>query len=544
MGKITMATIPARSFIIVLGESEVNSPPTSLTPTLVLAVFNTCFGSSFLIGYNLGVLNLPANHIKDFLSETILHMNSSTAHIENRLLNPSFLYAQIGTIFVLAAAIGAFTCGWLAESLGRRNALLFNHVFAILGAAICGPCVMTQQATLLFVGRFLLGINSGISIGVVSIYLTEIAPRDLRGTIGACHQLAATVGIVVAYVLTMTYALNTRTLWPIAVVLGSVPALLSLVLLPFCPESPRFIFMRKNREADARKAFVRFSRMENVETFIGELREEIEVEKNQPEFRFRQLFVQRDLRMPVTIACLVQVFQQLSGINAVISYSSTILRTAGLLDEHIQFCVIAIGMINMIATAVSLPLLERAGRRTLLLWPTVVVGISLVLLTISVNLASQLTNPIAARTMGVLSAVLIFVYVGAFALGLGPIPALIVSEIFRQGPRAAAYSLSQCLQWLSNLLVLCSYPSINDAIGGYSFLPFLVVSVACWIFFFLFMPETRNRTFDEVARDLAFGNIVVGKRTATLFDRTVPVFTKDEDLDRQSTVSACTDVPI
>ncbi|KAA3672725.1 MFS transporter, SP family, solute carrier family 2, member 1, partial [Paragonimus westermani] len=405
-------------------------------------------------------------HIKAFLSETVLHVDMDTAEKQHLLVNPSFLYAQISTTFVVAAALGASGCGWLAESIGRRNALLLNNLFAVLGAGLCAPCVLTKKAALLFVGRFVLGINSGMTIGIASIYLTEIAPRDVRGAIGACHQLATTIGIVVAYLMTMTCTLNTEQLWPIAVVLGSIPAIISLIVLPFCPESPRFLFLKKGQELESRRGFLRLNSKENVETFIGELREEIEVAKNQPEFKFRQLFKQKDLRMPTLIACLIQVLQQLSGINAVITYSSSMLKTAGLPDEYNQFCVITIGACNVLMTMIALPLLERAGRRTLLLWPTVTVGIALLMLTVSVTLATHLTvtAPRAAQIMGIVSALLIFVYMCGFALGLGPVPALIVSEIFRQGPRAAAYSLSQSVQWLSNLLVLCSYPSINVSI--------------------------------------------------------------------------------
>ncbi|CAH8499828.1 unnamed protein product [Schistosoma mattheei] len=288
--------------------------------------------------------------------------------------------------------------------------------------------------------------------------------------------------------------------------------------------------MKKNKEAEARKAFLQLNVKENVDTFIGELRGEIEVAKNQPVFKFTQLFTQKDLRMAVLIACLIQVLQQLSGINAVITYSSLMLELAGIPDMYLQYCVFAIGVLNVIVTVVSLPLIERAGRRTLLLWPTVSLALSLLLLTIFVNLAYS--GPVGARSaMGIISIILILVYICSFALGLGPVPALIVSEIFRQGPRAAAYSLSQSIQWLSNLIVLCSYPVIQKNIGGYSFLPFLVVVVICWIFFFLFMPETKNRTFDDVACDLAFGSIVVGKRTTALEDRNLTVFTKQGNND-------------
>ncbi|CAH8520636.1 Solute carrier 2, facilitated glucose transporter member 4 [Schistosoma haematobium] len=493
-----------------------------ITGKLVLTVIITCIGSSFLIGYNLGVLNLPRKNIETYFNETVVPNTPE--------LDSNFFYTHVSTIFVVAAAIGAFSCGWVADGIGRRNGLLLNNVIGIIGGVIVGPCVLVQQPVLLYVGRFVIGINSGITIGIASLYLTEVAPRDLRGGIGACHQLAVTIGIAFSYFITFSFLLNTKNLWPLAVALGAVPAAMSLVILPFCPESPRFLYMKKNKEAEARKAFLQLNVKENVDTFIGELRGEIEVAKNQPVFKFTQLFTQKDLRMPVLIACLIQVLQQLSGINAVITYSSLMLELAGIPDMYLQYCVFAIGVLNVIVTVVSVPLIERAGRRTLLLWPTVSLALSLLLLTIFVNLAYS--GPVGARSaMGIISIILILVYICSFALGLGPVPALIVSEIFRQSPRAAAYSLSQSIQWLSNLIVLCSYPVIQKNIGGYSFLPFLVVVVICWIFFFLFMPETKNRTFDDVACDLAFGGIVVGKRTTALEDRNLTVFTKQGNND-------------
>lgn len=199
----------------------------------------------------------------------------------------------------------------------RRNGLLVNHIFAILGGMIAWPCVQYSHPVLIYVGRALHGINGGITIGIGSIYLTELAPRELRGAIGACSQLAITLGIVWSYVMTLSKTFGTKDLWPVAVGFNIFPALLSLILLPFCPESPRFLFVGKKNEAAARAAFLRLNSRDSVETFIGELRAETEAEQNQVKFNFTKLFTQRDLRMPVLIACLIQVLQQLSGINAV-----------------------------------------------------------------------------------------------------------------------------------------------------------------------------------------------------------------------------------
>ncbi|VDP96931.1 unnamed protein product [Trichobilharzia regenti] len=199
----------------------------------------------------------------------------------------------------------------------RRNGLLINHFFAITGGILIGPCVVLKQPILLLIGRVVIGINCGITIGVASLYLTEVAPRDLRGGIGACHQLAVTIGIAFAYLITLSHFLNRESLWPIAAALGAVPAAISLILLPMCPESPRFLFLKKHKENEARNAFIKLNIQENVDTFLSELQKENEFAKSQPAFKFQQLFVQKDLRVPIVIACLIQVMQQLSGINAV-----------------------------------------------------------------------------------------------------------------------------------------------------------------------------------------------------------------------------------
>lgn len=194
---------------------------------------------------------------------------------------------------------------------------MLNNVIGIAGSLISSVCVVSGEAALLFVGRALSGINSGISIGVASIYLTEIAPRNLRGVIGACHQLAVTMGILISYVMTLKAVLNTETLWPIAFGIGAIPPVLSLMILPFCPESARFLYLLKHKEEEARSAFQKLNGNQNVDLLIAEMEGEQDAARNQPKFHFIQLFRQKDLRMPITIAVLIQILQQLSGINAV-----------------------------------------------------------------------------------------------------------------------------------------------------------------------------------------------------------------------------------
>ncbi|KAL7061720.1 hypothetical protein AAHC03_0269 [Spirometra sp. Aus1] len=493
----------------------------SFNSPLLFAVFITCFGSSFLIGYNLAIVNNIEYQISEFLQRTIIDVTNPPSWVDS-----SFLFAQVSSILVISAAVGAFLSGWLADAIGRRNTLIANNGLAILGAILSSLCLVADHSALLYVGRVFSGLNSGISIGVASIYLMEIAPRKNRGCIGACHQLAVTLGIMIAYLVTLSALLSTKTKWPIAIGLGAIPAFISLVVFPFFPESARFLYLIKGKEEEARKAFQRINSGEDVDMFLAEMREERDVTLSQPKFRFIQLFKQRDLRMPVLIAVLVQVLQQLSGINAVIANSSIMLKAAGVGVAQIEFCVLGIGILNVVCTIVAMLFLEKAGRRPMLLWPTVCMAGTLLLLTIIVCVGNS-KPPAEQSSYAATSVFLIYAFVACFAVGLGPIPAMIVSEIFRQGPRGAAYSLSQSIQWLCNLIVLFSFPTLNKLMKGYVYLPFLVIVAVCWVFFFLFMPETKNRSFDEIARDLAFGTIVVGKRSAAI---QTPVFTKGENL--------------
>ncbi|VDD75744.1 unnamed protein product [Mesocestoides corti] len=419
--------------------------------------------------------------------------------------NKETLYAMISVIFIVGAAIGAFSCGILADKLGRKKSLLLNTSFGLLGAVISGLCVAMDNAIVLFVGRFISGLNAGITIGVASMYLTEMAPTNLRGLIGACHQLAVTMGIFISYVMTLENLLNTKGRWAYAIGIGAIPCVLGLILLPLCPESARYMFLIKKNPDSAKEIYLKVSGKESADDFVKEMNDEVAAANAQPAFKISYLFTKREYRKPTAIAILVQVLQQLSGINAVIANSSTMLASAKAREDQMQYFVVGLGALNVVCTIVALPLLERAGRRTLLLWPTLLLAGCLLTQTIVVTIVRS-KPPESQAPFAIVAVTMVYVYLACFAIGLGPIPAMIVAEIFRQGPRTAAYSVSQGVQWLCNLAVLATFPPLNKAMAGFVYLPFLVVVVLCWTFFFFVMPETRNKSFDEIAKILSGDN--------------------------------------
>lgn len=135
-------------------------------------------------------------------------------------------------------------------------------------------------------------------------------------------------------------------------------------------------------------------------------------------------------------------------------------ETAKVEAKYLEFFIVGLGLLNVVATIIALPLIEKAGRRALLLWPTLILAGTLLTQTIIVSVVRSL-SPDKQSPVAILSVIVVFIYIICFAIGLGPIPALIVAEVFRQESRTAAYSVSQCVQWLCNLIVLATFPSLN-----------------------------------------------------------------------------------
>lgn len=474
-----------------------------LNINLIFTTFIIAFGSSFQFGYNIGVLNNPKGLIVDFYKSVYTERHGDVS--EGTL---TFLWSLTNAIFIPGGMAGAFLGGWLADKVGRKKGILLSNIPALLGAFISVACVAAKAPEMLMIGRVFFGLNSGFANCLAPMYLTEIAPYNLRGAFGTVHQLAVTIGIFLGSVFGLSSILGTADNWPYLMLFEALPAATSLCVLPWLPESPRYLLLIKRDREGATDAVKFYRRTEDVATDIEEMDTEDTAggaaEANpepQKSTTIKDLFITPELRRPLLIACLLQVVQQFSGINAIFFYSNTIFKDANVPTDQIQYAIIGTNAVNVFMTVIAVPLMDIAGRRLLLLVPMAIMIVDLVFLAIS----QIYVNADGFEWLAYISIICVIIYVIGFAVGLGPIPMMIGAELFRQGPRPAAMTVASCVNWITTFVVALGFEPLAGVTGEYTFLIFLFLMIGFLAFTYFFVPETKNKTFEEIAHQFAPG---------------------------------------
>ncbi|XP_077170577.1 solute carrier family 2, facilitated glucose transporter member 4 isoform X3 [Paroedura picta] len=428
------------------------------------------------------------------------------------------LWSLSVAIFSIGGMISSFMVGIVSEWLGRKRAMIVNNSLAFLGGAMMGLAQVGKSYEMMILGRFLIGVFSGFASGLVPMYVGEISPTNLRGALGTLHQLAIVTGILIAQVFGLDTILGTGVLWPLLMGLTVVPSTLQLLLFPFCPESPRYLYIIRNKESKAKESLRRLTGCTDVSAALNEMKEEKRRMDMERKVSILELFRSRMYRQPLLIAIILQLSQQLSGINAIFYYSTDIFSKAKVTNA--AYATIGAGVINTVFTIISLFLVERAGRRTLhMLGLGGMCGCALLM---TAALALQET----VESISYLSMVSVFGFVAFFEIGPGPIPWFIVAELFSQGPRPAAMAVAGFANWTCNFIIGMSFPSIADRCGPYVFLIFAALLLVFLGFTYLKVPETRGRTFDQIAATF--------RRTPSLLDHEIKPYTELDELSPEN----------
>ncbi|KAM9604639.1 solute carrier family 2, facilitated glucose transporter member 2 isoform 2-T2 [Trichechus inunguis] len=405
----------------------------------------------------------------------------------------TMLWSLSVSSFAVGGMIASVFGGWLGDKLGRIKAMLVANILSLTGALLMGCSKLGPSHIFIISGRAVSGLYSGLISGLVPMYIGEIAPTTLRGALGTIHQLAIVMGILISQIVGLEFILGNPDRWHIMLGLSAGRAILQSLLLFFCPESPRYLYIKLEKEVKAKKSLKRLRGCDDVNKDMIEIRKEKEEASSGQKVSMIQLFTTSSYRQPLLVALMLHMAQQLSGINAIFYYSTGIFQSAGIRQP--VYATIGVGAVNTVFTALSVVLVEKAGRRSLLL-----IGMSgMFFCAIVMSVGLILLNKLA--WMSYVSMTAIFLFVSFFEIGPGPIPWFMVAEFFGQGPRPAALALASFSNWFCNFITGLCFPYIEGFCGPYVFFLFAGVILVFTLFIFFKVPETKGKSLEEIAAE-------------------------------------------
>lgn len=441
------------------------------TGTVFPFVGVACLGAT-LFGYHLGVVN-----------GSLEYLAKDLGIVENTALQ-----GWVVSTLLAGATVGSFTGGTLADKFGRTRTFQLDAIPLTIGALLCATA---QSVHTMIIGRLLAGIGIGISSAIVPLYISEISPTEIRGALGSINQLFICIGILLALVAGLPLAGN-PIWWRTMFGISAVPAVLLALGMAFSPESPRWLF-QQGKFSEAEKSIKTLNGKERVADVMTDLTVGSQGSA-EPEAGWFDLFSSRYWKV-VSVGVALFFFQQMAGINAVVYYSTAVFRSAGIASDVAASALV--GASNVFGTTIASSLMDRQGRKSLLI--TSFFGMAASMLLLSLSFTWKALAPYSG-TLAVLGTVC---YVLSFSLGAGPVPALLLPEIFASRIRAKAVALSLGMHWAANFVIGLYFLSFVNRFGISSvYLGFSGICLSAVVYIAANVVETKGRSLEEIERAL------------------------------------------
>lgn len=399
------------------------------------------------------------------------------------------------------AVFGTLISGILSNHLGRRGAILISAVIFVLGSL---ACAFAPDPRILVVARFFLGIAIGVASFTAPLYLSEISPQRVRGSMISMYQLMITIGIVLAFLSNTwlgSYAVIdgvTGGHWRVMLGVIAIPAAIMFLGVLFLPESPRWLFLKGRKE----KAVSVFERMhlpgDEISREVVEIEESLRVKQS----GFQMLLNNSNFRRAIGLGVGLQVIQQLTGINVVMYYAPRIFKIAGFAStEHQLWGTVIVGVTNVLATFIAIAFVDRLGRKPIMYAGFAVMGLAMVTVGSLFNM-----NLEKSPTLGIWAIGALLFFIVGFAMSAGPIIWVICSEIFPLSGRDLGVTFSTATNWIVNAIVGGTFLTLLNTLGnGNTFLLYGGLNVLFVIFFLLLVPETKGVSLEGIEANLLSG---------------------------------------
>jgi len=421
--------------------------------------------AGLLFGYDTGVISGAILFIKDQFA--------LTAGVEEMVVSA----------VLLGAIAGAAISGQLADRFGRRRIIIVTAVIFIIGST---ASALAPSIGFLIASRVIIGIAIGIASLTAPLYISEISPAKMRGALVSLNQLAITCGIVLSYIVDYSFAGDKD--WRLMFLMGVIPAVILGVGMLFLPASPRWLMSRSLMDK-AEGVLKRIRNTDDVQEEAAAIKETLSEETG----GWKELF-QSWVRLPLIIGIGIASIQAVTGINVVIYYAPTIFGFAGFASASSAIlATTGVGIVNVLMTIVSIKLIDKVGRRPLLIAGLIgmVVSLSALGLTFYLPTLSGIMKGVAVGSLAL--------YIASFAVSLGPIAWLLIAEVYPLKIRGRAMSIATMANWGCNLLVAMTFLTLVQKLGrSWTFWTYAAIGVVGWLFCYFLVPETKGHTLEQI----------------------------------------------
>jgi len=407
-----------------------------------------------------------------------------------------FWQGAVVAVLLLGAMTGAALAGPVSERTGRKPLIIVAGITFTVGAILAAAAPTTA---VLIIARFVIGLAVGSAALVVPLYLSEIAPTEIRGAVSSLNQLMIVLGILLAFIVNAIFASSGD--WRVMLGLAAVPSIALLIGTFFVPETPRFL-VRRGRHEEAHEVLeeVRSDEVGADEDPKSRVREIKEADEREEKVGLRALSAPW-LRPALIVAIGLAAFQQFIGINTIIYYAPTTLTNAGFGSSAAIYANLVIGTLNVVATVVAIRLVDRLGRKPLLLGGLVGMGASLTILGVSSAVLSQPTS--ASDPAAIITLLCLAGFIVSFAATWGPVVWVMLPEVLPLSVRGAAMGVAVFTNWAANFAVSQTFPIMLNSWGpGPVFLGYAAITVISFVFVAKLVPETKGRSLEEIEQGL------------------------------------------
>ncbi|XP_076607669.1 solute carrier family 2, facilitated glucose transporter member 6 [Chaetodon auriga] len=454
---------------------------------LYLAVFSAVLGN-FNFGYSMVYSSPVLSKFRSPDTDPRLRMDTEQA-------------AWFGSIYTLGAAAGGLGAMLLNDMIGRKLSIMMSGVPSTIGYMLLGGAV---DLWMLHVGRFLTGFAGGMTAASIPVYISEISHKEVRGGLGSCPQITAVFGALTLYALGLVVD------WRWLAVAGELPAVLMVVLLVFMPRSPRRL-LSLGRQQEAEKA-LRWLRGKHYDTHAELLTIQHSI-NTQGRVTWSQLATPIFYR-PIIISVVMRFLQQMTGITPILVYLEPIFSQSKV-SLAPRYDAALVGAVRLFSVAIAALLMDRAGRKALLYTSSMLMFLSALTLTmishttacppgpappnVTVSLDYSSHSDTGNTAAGIIPLISTMVFIFGYAMGWGPITWLLMSEVLPLVARGVASGLCVTVSWLTAFMLTHAFTHLVDRYGLYvPYLCFTVVCVLCLLFNAVCIPETRNRSLEEI----------------------------------------------